>query len=93
MPKERSPLEVAAGKLIAAIQKEWTEELGEVSAAESEQVMHASHELLKAAREGSLKSVLGSQSIADFLGRDWVSNHPRVQPFIAALQASDNARD
>lgn len=60
MPRDRTSLEKAAGKLISAIQKEWTAELGEPQADASEATMHASHSLLQAASAfGSIARVLG----------------------------------
>jgi hypothetical protein len=54
MPRARSSLEIAAGKLISAIQREWSAEAGELSASASEEVMHSSHALLAAAKGDSL---------------------------------------
>jgi hypothetical protein len=83
----RTPLEIAAGKLISAIQREWSAEAGGPCAGASEQVMHASHGLLQAAKSGSLEPVLGSQSVSDFLGREWVQAHSRVWPHIQVLES------
>jgi hypothetical protein len=49
MPRNRTALEQAAGKLILRIQQEWMQELGEPAAADSEQVMNRAHDLLQAA--------------------------------------------
>lgn len=88
MPRNRTPLEAAAGKLIAAIQKEWHAEAGEPEAPASEEVMHNSHSLLQAAgREGSIASVIGAGTVAQFLGTQWVQTHPNVWPYIQALEA------
>lgn len=78
MPRKRTHLEAAAGTLISAIQEEWGEETGEPRSAKSEQVMHMSHDLLQAAKTGSLTSVLGHSTVAEFLGEQWVHAHPRV---------------
>ncbi|RSZ37250.1 MULTISPECIES: hypothetical protein [unclassified Variovorax] len=87
MTRSRTPLEAAAGKLIAAIQKEWGIEAGEPGSAESEKVMHAAHGLLQAAaKSGSIAGVIGSGSVSTFLGEQWVQAHPRVLPYIAALE-------
>ena len=86
MPKERTPLEAAAGKLISAIQKEWLERSGELGSDVSEEVMHTSHELLSAAKAGSLES-LSASSITKLLGPAWVQDHPRALPFIEATAA------
>jgi len=86
MPRTRTPLEVAAGKLISAIQREWGAEAGDPASVASEQVMHASHELLQAAKVGSIESVIGSGSVSEFLGKQWVNAHPNVCPYIEALE-------
>jgi hypothetical protein len=94
MPRDRTPLQKAAGKLISAIQREWTAELGEPEADATEAVMHASHSLLQAASaSGSIFRVIGAGSVSEFLGQVWVDAHPNVLPAIRALEAcaSDGA--
>lgn len=89
MTRSRTALEAAAGKLIAAIQKEWDIEAGEPGAVASENVMHAAHDLLLAASKfGSIASAIGSGSVSAFLGAQWVEAHPRVLPYIAALEGA-----
>lgn len=87
MPRSRTDVEKAAGKLILSIQKEWMLELGEPAAALSEQVMNCAHDLLQAASAGQVAQKLQQQSIEEFLGLEWVRSHPAVQPFINALAA------
>lgn len=87
MPRVRDPLELAAGKLVSAIQREWGAEAGEPAAAASEEVMHSSHSLLQAAKQGSIAGVVGSGSVSAYLGEQWVRSHPRVWPHIQALEA------
>ena len=86
MPRVVVPLELAAAKLIVVIQREWNAEAGGPGGAESEEVMRSAHALLKAARAGSLHSVLGSASVAQYLGRTWVNSHPRVWPHVQVLE-------
>ena len=86
LTKNRTALEIAAGKLISAIQKEYIAELGEPGCDESECVMHSSHRLLQAAKSGELSKVLDTKSVAEFLGKSWVQNHTNVLPFIAELE-------
>jgi hypothetical protein len=82
MTSSRTTLEAAAGKLIAAIQKEWGIEAGEPESAASENVMHAAHELLQAASKfGSIVSVIGSGSGIDVFGRA-VGSGPSASPAI-----------
>jgi len=93
MPRDRTPLEKAVGKLISAIQREWTAELGDPHADPSEAVMHASHLLLRAASaSGSIAAVIGEGSVSEFLGQAWIDRHPNVLPSIRALElAASNA--
>lgn len=89
MPRHRTPLEAAAGKLIVAIQKEWGSEAGQPWAARSEAVMHSAHALLQAAsKDGSIENVIGPGSVMTFLGWEWVDAHPAVLPYIADLEAA-----
>ncbi len=87
MPKHRTETEKAAGKLITAIQKEWGAELGTSTADVGEHVLGRAHELLHAASTGTLRSVLGTQGVTDFLGPLWVRRHPAVLPAIHALES------
>lgn len=87
MPRNRTLLEVAAGKLISVIQREWMAEAGEPGSAASEAVMHTSHSLLQAAKSGSIKDVVGAGTVVDFLGTQWVHAHPRVWPHIQVLES------
>lgn len=90
MTRSRTPLEAAAGKLIAAIQKEWDAEIGEPESAVSEKVMHEAHALLQAASKfGSNTNVIGSGSVSTYLGEEWVQAHPQVLPYIEALEDAE----
>jgi hypothetical protein len=82
----KTPLEVAAGKLISSIQKEWNEELGEPGAAESEAVMDKAHDILAASKDGSLPSLLHGLSVSGFLGVPWVKQHPSIAPAILTFE-------
>ncbi|HPF73288.1 MAG: hypothetical protein H7A20_01230 [Rhodanobacteraceae bacterium] len=86
MPRQRSPIQRAAGKLTSAIQKEWGEALGKPGEKVSEEVMHNSHRLLQAAAQGRLKEFLGDGTVGDFLGRHWVHAHSDLKRQIQVLQ-------
>ncbi|MBV7462564.1 MULTISPECIES: hypothetical protein [unclassified Acidovorax] len=88
MTNSQTELEAAAGKLISAIQKEWHSEAGQPESAASEAVMHSAHDLLQASKSGSLATVVGSGSVSSYLGNQWVQEHPRVVPYIVALEAA-----
>ena len=90
MPKEKTQLESAAGKLISAIQKEWGEEAGEPEAEISEEVINKGHDLLAGAKNNNVKSVLNGMSVAQFLSDLWVQKHPNVMQSIAIFEAALN---
>lgn len=87
MPKKRTAIEIAAGKLVSAIQKEWGAELGTSSADVSEHVMGRAHELLQAAGAGTLHATIGTSRVSDHLGILWVKRHPNVLPAIRELES------
>ncbi len=86
MPKKKTELQKAAGKLISAIQKEWGDMLGEENAEFSENVMDAAHDLLQAGTSEKIKELLGAMTIKQYLGEVWVQGHPKVKPAISALE-------
>jgi hypothetical protein len=86
MTKEKSESERAAGRLISAIQKEWGLELGEPEAEQSELAMECAHELLQARNAVSMLNVLGTKSIKEFLGSNWVQSHKSIEPAIFELE-------
>lgn len=86
MPKKKTDLQKAAGKLISAIQKEWGEDLGGSCAEFSEEVMSAAHTLLQAASAEEMAAVLGPKSVRQYLGDVWVQKHPSVKPAIESLE-------
>ena len=88
MPREKSKSESAAGRLILAIQKEWWLELGEPQAEQSELVMGRAHKLLQARNAVSMLSVLGSKSVAEFLGESWLQSHKGVESSICELESA-----
>lgn len=49
--------------------------------------MHSCHGLLQAAKSGSLSAILGSKTVAQFLGADWVAAHPDVVAAISEFEA------
>ncbi len=87
MTRARTPIEAAVGKLISAVQHEWGTEVGEPYAQESEAVMDSCHTLLQAAKTGGLSRLLGTSTVTEYLGSQWVASHPNVKPFIQTLEA------
>lgn len=89
MKKQRTLLELAAGKLIVAVQQQWHLEAGEPGDAVSEQAMHKCHDLLSASKTETHEQLLRGGSVADFIGRAWVRAHPGVS---AAIEAYEKQR-
>jgi hypothetical protein len=94
MPRKRSPVGIAAGKLILAIQKERGEVVGEPDAALAQKVLQRAHTLLQASQSASVSSLLDGRSVVEYLDPAWVEMHPSVKPsieaFVAALNAHEN---
>jgi hypothetical protein len=83
MQRKRSPVAIAAGKLILTLQKERAEQ----------KVVDRAHTLLQAAHRASVSSLLDGRSVADYLDPVWVKMHPAVEPSIVALIAAMNAHE
>ena len=88
MPRSRTEVQRAAGKLTSAIQKVWGEELGEAGAKVSEEALHISHTILQACSAGSLNQALAGRTISEFIGQTWVHRHRGVQAAIRVLEAA-----
>ena len=80
-------IEKFAGKLISAIQKEWNLELGETRANKSENVMYKAHDLLQAAKANDFPQILCGKTVTEYLGKNWVKDHPSV---ILAIEELDS---
>ena len=93
MPRKRNPVGIAAGKLILAIQKEWSEVSGEPGAAIAQKVMDRAHTLLQASQTSSVANFLDGRSVVEYLDAAWVEMHPSVKPSIAALVAELSANE
>lgn len=93
MPRKRNPVGIAAGKLILAIQKEWSGGVGEPDAALDQKVMHRARVLLQASESSSVSNLLDGRTVVEYLDPVWVEKHPSVKPqieaFVAALSAHE----
>lgn len=87
MPKRRTSYELAAGKLISAIQKVWGAQVGTGASDFSEDVMNAAHRLLQARTPEAASQLMGPLSVEQYLGDLWVRRHPAVRPLVNELQA------
>lgn len=88
MPRKRNPVGIAAGKLILAIRKEWTEVLGEPDAVVAEKVMYRAHVLLQASESSSVTNLLDGRTVVEYLDAVWVEMHPSVKPYVEAFVAA-----
>lgn len=86
MTKNESQLDIATGRLISAIQKEWGAELGESNAEFSENVLDAAHDLRQAGSPKAIKELLQNRNVSQFLGELWVRRHPPVKVAIQSLE-------
>jgi hypothetical protein len=89
MPRKRSPVGIAVGKLILALQKECEEASGDPDAAlAARKVMDRAHRLLEAAQMASVSNLLDGRSVAEYLDAVWVETHPSVKPSVEGLVAA-----
>jgi hypothetical protein len=87
MVRVRTPLEREIGKLIVAVQKEWNRHAGEDGIwQETEQVLYRSHDLLMHTKAQNLQSLLGGQTVSQFLGEPWLKRHPQVMHFVGPIE-------
>lgn len=93
MPKVKCAIEIAAGKLISAIQKEWNKEAGEPESEYSEEIMHKSHNLLRAAKSSEIKMLLNGKTVSEYLDANWVESHTSVIKYITDLEKQINLGD
>ena len=86
MPRARTPLQAAIGRLISAIQKVWGTELGEPYAEFSQDVISKAHLLLRAGNKEQIIKTLDGLSLPQFLGEVWLQKHPEIKPFVASVE-------
>ena len=85
MPKNRSNLELAIGKLVVAVQQVWNDECGLPEAEASLSVMYRCHSLLQAVKSGDLVYFLKGRTVAGYIGGLWLDSHREVVPFAEAV--------
>lgn len=72
-------------RLIAAMRRQWQEELGEPEAPATEAAMHRAHKLLTAIDNGHLATTLADSTVARFIGSEWIENNPWAKPHVARI--------
>lgn len=86
MPRSRSAVESAAGKVISAVRKVWTYRLGTDQAAMAEATMNLAHDLQAAVRKHQLTELLSGRTVRAYLGEDRISSHPGVDEAVRKLE-------
>jgi hypothetical protein len=87
MPRESSELERALGRLLTAIQGEKTRSLDSPEWRAAHAALDRAEILYWAAKRASLGEALGTSTLREYLGLEWLSRHPRVLPAIQDLEA------
>lgn len=85
MPKNRSDLQLAIGKLIVSVQQAWNDECGLPEAEETLSVVYRCHSLLQAAKAGDITDFLEGRTVAGYIGGLWLGRHPEAVPFVDAV--------
>lgn len=88
MPRKRSPVAIAAGKVILSIQEELEVVGGDSDPVLAQRVIYRARTMLRAAQSASVSSLLDGRSVAEYLDPVWVEKHPAVKQSIAVLVAA-----
>jgi hypothetical protein len=88
MPKRRSDLQLAIGKLIVSVQQAWNDEIGLPEDEETLSVMYRCHSLLQAATVSDLTDFLKGRTVASYVGGLWLGSHLETVPFVDAVAAA-----
>jgi hypothetical protein len=73
-------------KLIAAIEREWREELGGPEATLTETVLRKVHRLLTMLKQDSPDRKL--ERLQTQIGPDWLESHPWATPYVLRIDAA-----
>jgi hypothetical protein len=94
MARKRTPVGIAAGKLILAIQRELEGATAGPEEMLARKVMHRALTLLQASQSSSVMSLLDGRSVVEYLDPVWIEMHPSVKPsievFVSVLSAHEN---
>ena len=80
------PLSRDISKLIAAIEREWREELGGAEAAQTETVLRKVHRLLTILNQDHLDREF--DRLQTQIGPDWLESHPWAMPYVLRIDAA-----
>ena len=93
MPRKRNPVGIAAGKLILAIQKEWSAVAGTPDAARAQKAMDRARVLLQASESSSVSNLLDGRTAVEYLDAAWIEMHPSVKAHVEAFVAAVSAHE
>lgn len=82
----RQSLRREISKLIAAIEREWKEELGAPEAVATERALRKTHQFLTGLSEGKPPGMEPPETLSDVLGAAWLESHPWAIPHVAKIQ-------
>ena len=80
MAKNKSKFQKSLGKLISAIQKEWSQESGLPEEKYSENVLNLAHDIYQLKTTKNVRKHIGNSTIRQYLGDIWVQSHPNIKP-------------
>ncbi len=87
MPRERTELQRASGKLTSSLGKVWHQHLGDDELWEKcDVVLNKSHDFLQAKNAENIIQLLNGQSISEYLGEDFLQHHPQILEYIRELE-------
>ena len=85
MPRKRSPIGIAAGKLLIAIQKETAASEGEQTL--SSTLVKRAQLLLQATHQGYALGLLNGKSVAEYFDADWVAQRASIRECVEQLES------
>jgi len=83
---DRQRLRREISKLIAAIEREWKEELGGPEAAATEKALRKTHLFLTCLTDDKPWGLEPPETLSEILGEDWLESHPWAIPHVAKIQ-------
>jgi hypothetical protein len=83
---DRQRLRREISKLIAAIEREWKEELGAPEAVATERALRKTHQFLTGLTDGKPLGLETPETLSDLLGAAWLESHPWAIPHVAKIQ-------
>jgi hypothetical protein len=87
MKRKRTSADIAAGRLISAVQKVWTEYTGTDEGYIAEAVMNRAHDIHQTIIAQRLPEILAGRTIRQFLDEDWITFYPDADEAVRDLES------